>query len=180
MPVAGNQQVSHVVFEFKEPEPHKLKRLASKAFLIVLAVVAASLLILQGSHLITTAPMTSIADKLHPHSDWTKEGDRAAGGVFCVNSEVPCDSLSRSYRSETLITHEDIQKIIDSSGLDLFIQGTCESRILSNGVDAAYTECFASGVAGGYDVTIKAGQVSKNSPTTNVTFSVSKVANRWK
>lgn len=179
--VADNQQASHIVFEFKEPEPHKLRRLASKAFPIAFAVVAVSSVILGGSHLIATAPMTSIADKLHPHSDWAKEGDRVAGGAFCVNnSEVPCDSLSRSYRSETLITHEDIQKIIDASGLNLSIQGTCEPRVLPKVTDSPYTECFASGVAGGYDVTIKAGQVSKNSPATNVTFGVSKVANRWK
>lgn len=151
-----------------------------KVVLIVLAVVFTPPVLLQVSHVIGTAPMIAISDRMHPDPAWKMDGQNITGGLFCISYDVDCDSMWRSYRTSQEVTPADLQRIIDETagGAKVQSQGDCVTSPLPANSNGMFVSCSASAVVDGYDVEVRALNLSKESPDKIIQFRISSVKNR--
>lgn len=151
-----------------------------KVVLIVLAAIFVPPALLEASHVIATAKMVAIADRMHPAPGWKQDGENITGGLFCVRYDVDCDSMWRSYRTSQEVNPADLQRVLDEAagGEKVQSKGNCVTSPLPSNSDGMYESCSATAVVDGYDVEVRVLNLSKRSPDKIIQFKLSGVKNR--
>jgi hypothetical protein len=149
-----------------------------KVVLIVLAVIFGIPATLQVTHVLATAPMVAIADRMHPAPGWNAEGENVTGGPCCIRYDVDCDSMWRSYRTEQKVAPADVQRISDEAMNGAKAKGDSEASPLPSNVTGTYEACSVSAVVDGYDVKVRVLKFSEDSPDGTIQFNLSSVKNR--
>ena len=146
--------------------------------LIALLILAAPFVLLELSHMIGTAKMRAVADRLQPASGWVEESHNVTGGLFCIAIVEPCDSMWHQYRTRLPVTAGDLQLISGKAGLGATVEGDCETSPLPSNVTGMYGACSAKGVRDGYDVEVRVLKLSVDDPERIIQFRVSSIKNR--
>jgi hypothetical protein len=146
--------------------------------LIISAVIASPLLLLQLSYVVGTAKMVAIADRMQPAPGWAEDGENISGGLFCISVAVPCDSMWRQYRTQLAVTPADVQRISDETGLQAPVVGDCETSPLPPNVTGLYEACSAKDVVDGYDAEVRVLKFGADDPDRLIQFRLSNIRNR--
>jgi hypothetical protein len=149
-----------------------------KVVLIVLAVIFGLPALMQVAHVVATAPMVEIADRMRPNPEWRQDGENITGGPFCVSYAVDCDSMWRSYRTEHQVVPADLQRISDEAMGDVKVKGDCVTSPLPPNSDGMFESCSVAAVIDGYDVKARVMNLSKNSSARIIQFQISSIKNR--
>ena len=149
-----------------------------KVVCILLGVIFAPPALLQVSHLVGTAPMVAISDRLLPDPGWNEDGENITGGLFCISYDVDCNSMWRSYRTEQKVAPADVQRISDEAMNGERVKGDCETSPLASNSTGTYVACSATAVVDGYDVEVRVLKLDEQSPDRIIQFLLSDVKNR--
>lgn len=114
---------------------------------LALAVLA-FLVFYQGS----TEPIERVANQFKPNGEWALTTKRVTPPQFHCLGGTRCPSLHRSWKTGTILTKEEIWRVVRLSGWDFPIEGDCEPSPLASGSPGSV--CFAKGVVDGFDVNV--------------------------
>lgn len=136
----------------KKKQRRKLTRLQkwliAGVIFVVIFIGISALLLTPGS----TKPIRKVADRFQPSSDWTLASERVTPPqIFCIGDN-PCPSLYRKWDIPQIVSKQELQRIINQSGLSLIVdERECERNPLHTG---SVSLCHAAGVEGGYQINI--------------------------
>lgn len=115
---------------------------------IVLAAGFFFLFIYQGS----SKPIEDVADQFQPDKSWQLVDNRVVPPTFtCL--EANCPSVHRSWKIGKNLTKDEFQRLLDDSGWDFAIEGTCVAESRVTGTPG--TVCSAHGERNGYQIEVE-------------------------
>jgi hypothetical protein len=99
----------------------------------------------------STKEIVAVADQFKTDPSWDLSSERVEPPRnFCI--DIECPSLSRQWKTDSILSKEELREYLKMSGWDFNIEGDC--LVDKNISGTAITLCSASGVVNGYKVTV--------------------------